>query len=63
MQLLSIHSIYLDQKYITKILKFNICDYNHTWSDATMIGHNLETEEEFTNCAQLIRYITKTDGQ
>ena len=63
MQWLSIHSIHLDQKYITEILKFNICDYNNAMGDLAILGHNLEIEKELTNSAHFIRCITKIDGQ
>ena len=63
MQWLSIHSIHLDQKYITEVLKFNICDCNDTKGDLTIIVNNLETEEEYTNSAHFVKYITQVNGQ
>ena len=51
--------------YNTKVLKFNLCDYNDAYilvrGDITIVGHN-GTQVAFKNCAPFIKCTTKIDG-
>ena len=48
------------------MLKSNHCDNNDAYilvrGGITIIGHNLQTEVAFKNCAPFIKYMAKTDG-
>ena len=52
--------------YSTKVLRYNLCDYNDAYllvtGNITITGRNFATEVTFKKCAVFIKCITKIDG-